>query len=220
MRIVDLVIVLLFIFFNAGKVSLMVKKVVAIVGSYRKGGTIDSVIDAILDGARESGAEVEKIYLIDKLIKSCCNCRICTQEAGLRRGVCVQQDDMDDILNRIEAADALVLGSPTNFYTVTAVTKQFMERLVCYAYWPWGAGAPTFRNTRHTKQAVVVASSAAPALVARLTCNIVGLLKKVVKLLGAKRPRVLFIGMAAMEEKQGLPEKVKAKAQMYGRELS
>jgi len=198
----------------------MPKKVVAIVGSYRKGGTIDSAIDAILDGALEAGAEVEKIYLIDRQIKSCRNCRVCTQEAGLRRGVCVLQDDMDDILNRIDAADALVLGSPMNFYTVTAATKSFMERLVCYAYWPWGAGGPKFRNKQHSKQAVVVASSAAPAFVARLSSDIVGLLKRVAKLLGAKKPRVLFIGMAAMEEKQALPQKVRAKAKALGEALA
>lgn len=194
----------------------MPKKVVAIIGSYRKGGTIDSAIDAILDGAREAGALVEKIYLIDQQIKSCRNCRVCTQEAGLRRGVCVLQDDMDDILNRIDSADALVLGSPMNFYTVTAITKMFMERLVCYAYWPWGAGAPKFRKAQHSKQAVVVASSAAPAFAARLSSDIVGLLKKTVKLLGAKKPRVLFIGMAAMEDKQALPQKVRAKAKALG----
>jgi len=198
----------------------MAKKVVAIVGSYRKGGIIDSVTDAVLEGAREAGAEVEKIYLVDKQLKSCRNCRVCTQEAGLRRGVCVLQDDMDDILNRIDAADALVLGSPMNFGTVTAVTKQFMERLVCYAYWPWGTGAPKFRSANGGKQAVVIASSAAPAIVARLTSNIVGLLKKVVKLLGAQKTRVLYVGLAAMEEKQGLPDNVREKARDLGAALA
>jgi len=53
-------------------------KVTAIVGSYRKGGIVDSVIDEILSSAREEGAEVSKIYLIDRHIEFCTNCRRCT----------------------------------------------------------------------------------------------------------------------------------------------
>jgi len=34
----------------------MSKKVVAIIGSYRKGGNIDRAVEAILAGAREKGA--------------------------------------------------------------------------------------------------------------------------------------------------------------------
>ena len=33
----------------------MITKVVAIVGSYRKGGTIDSAVEAVLEGARDQG---------------------------------------------------------------------------------------------------------------------------------------------------------------------
>lgn len=54
-------------------------KVLAIVGSYRKGGIIDTATDEILASAREEGAEAEKIYLIDKHIEFCTNCRSCTQ---------------------------------------------------------------------------------------------------------------------------------------------
>ena len=58
-------------------------KVTAIVGSYRKGGTVDRVIDEILAAAREAGAETTKIYLIDKHIEFCTNCRECTQRKAL-----------------------------------------------------------------------------------------------------------------------------------------
>jgi len=46
-------------------------KVIAIVGSYRKGGVIDTTIDEILSSAKEEGAETDKIYLIDKHIEFC-----------------------------------------------------------------------------------------------------------------------------------------------------
>ncbi|MGO9612072.1 MAG: flavodoxin family protein [Dissulfurispiraceae bacterium] len=52
---------------------------------------------------------------------------------------------MGAIIEAIEASDAIVLGSPMNFGTVTAVMKKFIDRLVCFAYWPWGVNAPKIR---------------------------------------------------------------------------
>jgi multimeric flavodoxin WrbA len=198
----------------------MTRKIVAIVGSYRKGGIIDSAIDEILSGAMASGGETEKIYLIDQQIESCRNCRICTQEAEARRGLCVIQDDVDMILNKIESADVIVLGSPINFSTVTAVMKKFMERLICYAYWPWGTGAPKVRSQLRTKQAVVVTSSAAPEIVARFSSNIVKLLKQAAGLLGAKKTEVLYIGLAAMEPKPAISSRIRKKARRLGGKLA
>ena len=120
--------------------------VTAIVGSYRKGGTVDTVIDAVLRAAQEAGAETSKIYLIDKHIEFCTNCRECTQEKGAGRGACPLQDDMSGILENSRNADCLVLGSSINFYTVTAVMKKFAERLLCYSYWPWGMLRPRMRK--------------------------------------------------------------------------
>lgn len=52
-----------------------------------------------------------------------------------------------------------------NFGTITAVMKKFIERLVCFAYWPWGMNAPKIRLDNKTRFAVLVASSAAPSLI-------------------------------------------------------
>ena len=48
--------------------------VTAIVGSYRKGGIIDTAVDELLASAREEGAETAKIYLTDRQIEFCTNC--------------------------------------------------------------------------------------------------------------------------------------------------
>ena len=117
-------------------------RILAIVGSDRKGGIVDTAVDEILATAREEGAEVRKIYLIDTHIEFCTNCRSCTQQPGPQRGKCIIEDDMSGILDEIERSDGIVLGSPMNFGTVTAVMKRFIERLACYAYWPWGMHAP------------------------------------------------------------------------------
>ncbi|MGE5843789.1 MAG: flavodoxin family protein, partial [Syntrophaceae bacterium] len=120
----------------------MAKKIIALSGSYRRDGIIEHAVDAILRAAAEKGAETEKVRLIESRIEFCRNCRKCTQQEGPQRGECVHRDDMEEILKKIEAADGLVLASPVNFFGVTAVTQRFIERLVCYAFWPWGKPGP------------------------------------------------------------------------------
>jgi len=195
-------------------------KIVAIIGTYRKGGIIDLAVDEILSAAREQGAETQKIYLIDRHIEFCTNCRACTLQPGETRGQCPTQDDTSGILDQIEQADAFVLASPMNFWTVTAVTKRFIERLVCYAYWPWGTGAPKARRKGGTKTAVLVASSAAPAIMARPMTRMIGLMKSTATLLGARKKHVLFIGLAAMKQNQHLSPRTRKKARRLGQKIA
>ena len=144
----------------------MAKKIVAITGSYRRGGMIDQAVAEAAGGAREAGAEVNVISLLDKHIEFCTNCRACTQTPGEKRGACVHADDMGAILDAIEAADGLIVGAPVNFYNVNALTRRFMERLVVYGYWPWTQGGPKFR-LGETRKAAVITSCAAPAFIGR-----------------------------------------------------
>ena len=88
----------------------MATRILAVLGTYRRGGVLDSIVDEVLAGARERGAETEKVYLLDKHVEFCTNCRSCTQQPGPVRGKCVIEDDMESILTQIEAADALVLA--------------------------------------------------------------------------------------------------------------
>ncbi|GAB4255563.1 MAG: flavodoxin family protein [Deferrisomatales bacterium] len=194
--------------------------IVALVGSYRKGGVVDRVVDEILAAAEEAGAATEKIYLVDRDIAFCTNCRSCTQEEGPRRGRCIHDDEMGALLDRAERADGLVLASPVNAGTATAVMKRFVERLVCLAYWPWGAPAPKRRTPSRPRGAVVGAASAAPALVARLSGRLVKLLKDAAGLLGARTAGVVFVGLAAGEPAPPLPARVRRKARRLGRALA
>lgn len=148
----------------------MAKKIVAIVGTYRKGKATDSAASEVLRGAESRGVETEKIYLIDKHIEFCNNCRMCTQKRDMgRRGACIFDDDMEQILTAVDEADGLVLASPTNFYNVTAVTRRFMERLIVYAYWPWQAKmGPEMRVKPPDKKAVTITATACPAWLGRI----------------------------------------------------
>ena len=172
-------------------------KILAIAGSYRKDGIIDQAIQIAARQAQARGAEVEVVQLREYPIEFCRNCRECTQLPGNAPGECVLGDGMRELVAKIEAADGFILASPTNVYAVTALFKRFMERLVVYSYWPWGAPAPKLRKKPATKKALVITSSAAPALIGRLFFGSVKGLKATATLIGAKRVRDVCIGLAA-----------------------
>lgn len=198
----------------------MGKKVLAIVGSYRKGGTTDSAVEAVLEGAREKGAETRTIYLICQHLEYCTNCRECTQTPGPERGKCGQQDDLEPILQEIEAADALVLGSSVNHGNVTALFRTFMERLTGFAFWPWGQNAPSGRSKKQPRKAVLVASSAAPGFFIPLLTGASRALRVTAKILGAKTVGSLWIGFAAGEPHHALSNKVRERARRMGWKLA
>ena len=199
----------------------MGRKVVAIIGSYRKGGSIDSAVQAVLAGARESGAQTDAIYLTDKHLEFCTNCRQCTQPAGEDRGKCRQQDDLDAVLTELEAADAIVLASPVNYYNVTAIFRRFMERLLGYTFWPWGQAMPKLRRKQWPRRAALVASSAAPGFVIPLFfTGVPRALALTAKSLGAKPVSRLWIGLASGGPHQALPARTLARARRIGMKLA
>lgn len=197
----------------------MAKKVVAIVGTYRKGGTVDTAVDAVLAGARERGAETNKIYLIDQHIEYCRNCRACTQEAGEARGTCAIHDDLAAILAEIDGADAVVLGSPVNFYNATAVFRTFLERLAGAVYWPWGQAGPKLRSKVMPRKAALIASSAAPGFVIPLMTGAPKALRSAAECLGARPVAKLWIGLAAQSTTPQLSANVLRRARRIGQEL-
>lgn len=197
----------------------MARKIVAIVGSYRKGGTVDTLTDAVLNGTRDCGADPSKIYLLDKHIEYCRNCRSCTQEPGTSRGKCVIQDDMQPILNEVDNAEAVVLASPVNFYNVTALFRTFLERLVGAAYWPRGTNSPKLRSKSLPRKAVLIASAAAPGFLIPLTTGVPKALRVTAACLGARPVAKLWVGLAAQSAEAHLSEKVLLRAHTIGAEL-
>lgn len=197
----------------------MGKKVVAVLGTYRKGGTLDAAVAAILEGARGRRANTRTIYLIDKHVGFCTNCRHCTQEAGPERGKCRQDDDLDAIVSEIEAADAVVLASPVNCGNTTAIFRCFMERLIGCAYWPWGQPAPKARSHVHTLKAALVATSAMPGFLIPIATGTKTALRTAAKILGAKPVAGLWIGLAAGEPDHKPSPRMLARARRIGMKL-
>lgn len=198
----------------------MSKKIVAVVGSYRRGGAIDTAVEAILEGARKRGASTQTVILTEKHIEFCRNCRSCVQKPGPERGKCVQQDDMESLLTEIETADAVVLASPVNFGNVTAVFRRFMERALGAAYWPWNQAGPSRRSKIRPLKAVLVASSGMPAPLMLLFTGAATALRATAKMLGAKSVGNLWIGLAAGKPDYRLSARKLERARQLGAKLA
>ncbi len=198
----------------------MGKRILGIVGSYRRNGTIDSLVQAVLSAAEEQGAETDKIYLIDKHIEFCTNCRTCTQKPGTERGECVHQDDMADILERYTDSDGIVIGAPVNCFNLNAITRRFMERLVCLTYWPWGKGGYVLRMKARGKKAVLITSSAMPAIMGRFFTGAPRALRVIAQTMDAKPVASLFAGLSAQKQKSVVPDNMLRKAHEAGRKLA
>lgn len=195
-------------------------RVLIINGSYRDDGITDQAVAVALDSLRQAGADTEVVELREYPIEFCLNCRECTQQPGAEPGRCVIDDGMHALIDKIEAADAYVLASPTNFGSVTAIFKRFMERLVPYAYWPWDKPWPEFRKQGLTpKKALLVSSSAAPSWLGRFTFGSVKQLKTAAKTIGAEPVGVVFTGLASTEKHKALPPKTVDRVQRLAARL-
>jgi len=54
-------------------------KVLALMGSPRKEGNTDILVDQFLKGSRKKGNQVEKLYLYEQKITPCVDCRTCKE---------------------------------------------------------------------------------------------------------------------------------------------
>ena len=151
-------------------------KVVAIMGSYRKGKTIDTLVDHAIEGIKavQPTAEIEKITLIDRHIQYCRNCGVCRKDDPAKPiARCAINDDMQEILPLMGEADAYVFGVPIFEGTVNAVTKTFLER-ICWTFarpgrWPV-KGCPEPRSA-DKKQAIAILSSGIIVPLLRMFCD-------------------------------------------------
>lgn len=103
-------------------------KVLGILGSPRRQGNTELLLDEFISGAESHGAEIEKIVLVDLKITPCLELNVCQQN-----GVCPINDDMKGLYPKLLEADCVVVASPIFFYSVTALTKAFIDR--CQALW-------------------------------------------------------------------------------------
>jgi multimeric flavodoxin WrbA len=103
-------------------------KVLALVGSPRKGGNTDILTDEFLCGASEAGAEVEKVYLDDLCIRPIGE----VADKPSARSDSRADDDLPALLERFLAADVVAIASPVYWQGVSAQMKCFVDRWSAY----------------------------------------------------------------------------------------
>lgn len=100
-------------------------RVLGFVGSPRRGGNTEMLTDEALRGARDAGAETEKIRLSERTIKPCLGCLEC-----LERGECVQRDDFTALRKMMLESPLWFLGTPVYFFAPSGQLKTFIDRWI------------------------------------------------------------------------------------------
>lgn len=110
-------------------------KVIAFMGAARKNKHTDQTLDCFLSGLDEANIAYEKIYLRDLNISGCIDCRAC-----FRTGQCAVKDDMEELYQKIDESNGIVIASPIYFNSVSAFTKAFIDRTQRYYGIKFGYG--------------------------------------------------------------------------------
>jgi multimeric flavodoxin WrbA len=105
-------------------------KVMAFNGSPRKEWNTATLLKKALEGALSRGAETDLIHLYDLNYKGCISCFACKTKGGKNYGRCAVKDDLTPVFKKVAEADAIILGSPVYFGTVSGEMSSFMERLL------------------------------------------------------------------------------------------
>jgi len=107
------------------------------------------LVEAVLGGAKDAGAEIELVDICKLKIEYCKACTVC-----YKTGECIYKDDFNEIYNKILNCDGLILGSPVYFHSVTAQLKTLIDRM----------SDAVHCQLLHGKYACAVSTTAASAL--------------------------------------------------------
>ena len=189
------------------------KKALGIMAGPRKGKSMDNIIDAVLNGTSESGAEIEKIYLYDFKIEPCLSCFECE-----KTHICNIDDDHQKVLDKMENADILIFGSPTFFSNVTSVTKALFDRGVRF-FEMTKMGPRRFKA--NPSKIILITSCGAPFPISHIMGFATGCMKGMKAFFGKTSAKIYTLtatGITSFDEKK--LKKVKQKAYKLGKKIS
>ena len=92
-----------------------------------KASATGRIIEAFLAGARRAGVETDCYHLCEYNIEQCRGCFSCWFHSP---GQCGLRDDMPELLRTCQTADVVCFGSPVYSWNMTALLKNFVDRLV------------------------------------------------------------------------------------------
>ena len=101
-------------------------KVVAFNGSARKGGNTALLVQRVLAQLRNEGIETELVELAGMSIRGCTACYGCFSNKD--RHCAINDDIVNDALDKMDASDGVIIASPTYFADITSETKALIDR--------------------------------------------------------------------------------------------
>jgi multimeric flavodoxin WrbA len=116
-------------------------KIIGINASPRKRANTQTLVEAILNGAAEKGAEIRLVNLRELNMHGCLGCEECKKHLGK----CVQKDDLTILLQEMTTYDAIVMGTPVYWYHVSSQFKMLVDRL--YSFFEFGENPQTGEQT-------------------------------------------------------------------------
>ncbi len=105
-------------------------KLLAFNGSPRKKWNTAQLLEHALEGAKSEGAKTKLYHLYDLDFSGCISCFACKRVGGKSYGHCAVKDDLQPIFEKIEKADAILIGSPIYLSVPSGETRSFLERLI------------------------------------------------------------------------------------------
>ena len=108
-------------------------RILVLNGSPRPQGSTTEMVSAFKKSAEKAGHEVAVINICRKNIKGCLACEYCH---GKGKGKCAQQDDMQEVYDRLQSANMLILASPIYYHGISGQLKCVVDRRIslCLAF--------------------------------------------------------------------------------------
>jgi len=106
-------------------------KVLAINGSPRKAGNTNEALSIVAEELQGAGIETEIVWIGNEPLQGCTGCGVC----GKHRGRCAYDDVVNECLDKMQACDGLLIGSPVYYASIAGSMKCFLDRF-------FFAGAP------------------------------------------------------------------------------
>lgn len=125
-------------------------KVLALLGSPRKGGNTDILLRHVVNGISDAGGDVETVDLCENPVQPVGDCEKCREE-----GQCTidSDDNYNWIIEKFINAECVLIATPLYWYSVSAQVKAFMDRWSCSM-----EIMPDFRNRIRGKKVGIIAA--------------------------------------------------------------
>lgn len=132
----------------------MNQKWLAIIGSPKKNGNTDKLVDIMSKNLFEYGIDVEKYHIDPLNLNTCTGCAACT-----KTDKCIIEDEMGGVISKMHSYDGYIFASPSYNYNLTASMKAFLDRTMVLNHYNANGW---FKSDVQGKKAFIVGNCGGP----------------------------------------------------------